>query len=68
MKKLMQSSDKSTCLRAEKTRLGCGICPRISALPLKGCQKNKKEIVSSVRYVFCVVLKWQPVLFSGAIS
>ncbi len=37
MKKLMQSSDKSTYLRAEKTCLGCGIYPRISALSLKGC-------------------------------
>ncbi len=26
----MQSSDKSTYLRAVKPRLGCGICPRIS--------------------------------------
>ena len=32
MKKLMQSSDKSTYLRAEKTRLGCGLCSRIREL------------------------------------
>ena len=46
MKKLMQSSDKSTYLRAEKTRLGCGLYSRISALSLKGCHKKQENFQS----------------------